>query len=689
MKPAIFWNTLLLFLFCAVFAIGLTACGDDDDESAPDDDDDTADDDDDDDDNDDNNDDDDTVPETTQGYVYVPAGSFTMGSPEGELGRRANEVQHEVTLSRHLEMKQTEVDQEEFEQLMGFNPSHFPVFWDSPEYPVENLSFYDALAYTNKFSIQEGVAPCFTFTDILCTDEAAGDDVDYCKGNGGIAEATIAVAGDTVYDCEGFRLPTEAEWEFAARAGTTTATYAGDLANVSCLPVDQTLDPISWYCGNADRTTRPVGKKNPNTWQLYDMLGNVKEWTWDMFDHELSGPATDPTGAADGRYRVVRGGAARFHGAAYNRTAFRSGHTPGQKMMTLGFRPVRTLPGTGTKFNAPKPPASAASFAKASGNWPDELPFVFTRPATGQPLTPQEITAFTERITGFWKTTQYFHRYRWLSHGMSANHPELGPEYKLFLQASEGTKTGNVVEIRHTGPSDNLMIRTGKIFNNTAALYLASGDDNAAYLVEQYCKGLMALMNGFLWSQDDPEPWIMPRTIFPTNHDYTEEGREVYVNYDPIKAYKYDWNGWTIPNDGNPYYGDIWVRTHRSKDDVPHFYRMIPMLYRLIDEAPDTAVVDVAEQALHALEQWNRDIVDSGYYIRTKDEEGDTYIPMSDDYPNVVNDLASFVSFDMLVPDAECDAELSAALIAYNQPLGNDCADGRSRIYDYIASYQH
>ena len=694
---AVSLGKLLLILLCSMLlVIGSASCGqeDDDDDDASDDDDaadddDVSDDDDDDDDNDDN--DDDTMPETTDGYVFIPAGSFSMGSPENELGRRQNENLHPVTLTHCFEMKRIEVTQGEFEQLAGFNPSHFPIFGDGPLRPVESVSFFDALAFANGFSQAQGLAPCYLLTNILCTDETAVDDADDCKDHGGIADAKVDLCAESVVACEGFRLPTEAEWEYAARAQTTTATYNGDIESVSCYPVDPNLDPIAWYCGNSERYTHPVAGKSPNPWGLFDMLGNVKEWTWDRFAHELTGAQSDPTGPGTGRYRVVRGGAARFHGAAFTRAAFRTGHTPDQRMMTLGFRLIRTLDQTpadpSDKSGALVLPARQAR--KAASAWPDELPFAYSRPAIGTPLTQQEIDDFTERITGFWKQTQYFHRYRWLSHGMNADNPQQRPDYKLFLQVSQGTKSGNLVEIRHTGSSDNLMIRTGKIFNNAAALYLATDDDNARYLVEQYCKGLMAMINGFVWSEDDPEPWIMPRTIFPENHYYEEEGREVYVNYDPIKQYKYDWNGWTIPNDGNPTYGDIWVRTHRSKDDVPHIYRMVPHLYRLIEQAPDPEVVQVASQALNYMEQWNRDIVHAGYYIRTKDEQGDTYVPMNDDNPIIVNDLASFVCYDPLVPDAECNAELSSALIAYNEPLGNDCDDGTSLIYDFIASYQH
>ena len=626
-------------------------------------------------------------------YECIPSGTWIMGSPATEPGHRANEEQHEITLTRRFEMKATEVTQNEFEVRMGYNPSWYSYIGCGPNRPVEQVSWYDALAYTNEISEADGLAACYSLTDIICGDGTTGDAETWCAAGGGIDSATVALNGvESVYDCEGFRLPTEAEWEYAARAGSPLAFPNGDISQVSSEPLDENLDLVAWYGGNANRTTHAVAGKAPNDWNLYDVLGNVKEWTWDSYVHDNTLQGEDPEWNVDGRYRVVRGGAARFHGAANTRLAFRSGHTPDHREMTLGFRPVRTLPSDAAVLR-PSPPVSKhteSKLARKSRDWPDALPFDFTRPQIGDPLTPEEITAFTEAITSFWVDTHYFDRFRWLSHGMKADNPQGWPEFKLFYQDSWGVKTGDEVEITVSGNSDNLMIRTGKIFNNSAALYLATGDETAAHLVEKYCLGLVALMQGFEWSDDDPEPWIMPRTIFPQNYANIEAGgRRVFVNYEPTKKYAYDWNGWTIPNDGNPYYGDIWVRTHRSKDDVPHFYRMIPHLYRLIEEAPDRSVSAAAALALEYMEKWNKDIVNAGYYIRTKDGEGDTYVPMNMDTPYIVNDLASFVSYDPLAPGSECNAKLSSALIAYHEPLGQDCGDGLSALYDYIASYQH
>jgi formylglycine-generating enzyme required for sulfatase activity len=148
------------------------------------------------------------------------------------------------------------------------------------------------------------------------------------------------------YACPGYRLPTAAEWEYAARAGTNTATYNGDLddAWATCATRSAVLGPIAWYCGNS-RTTQPVGTRDPNEWELYDMLGNVAEWChdlWDGSDYPASA-ATDPWGLETGPFRENKGGS-WFLGAAAARAAWRTRGFPDGRFDFVGFRPARTLP---------------------------------------------------------------------------------------------------------------------------------------------------------------------------------------------------------------------------------------------------------------------------------------------------------------------------------------------------------
>ena len=229
------------------------------------------------------------------GYVRIAPGTFTMGSPMGEEGHDDDETQHRVTITRGYCMKATEVTQGEWQAVMGSNPSKFTNC--GANCPVEQVSWDDAVGYANALSRREGLPECYS-------------------------GSTFAGLG-----CTGYRLPTEAEWEYAARAGTTGARYGN-------------LDSVAWYDQNARGTPHPVRQKQPNAWGLYDMLGNVWEWTGDWND-AYPATVTDPTGPARGPSRVFRGGS-WYNFARCARAAFRYYDSPGNRGNNLGFRLVRT-----------------------------------------------------------------------------------------------------------------------------------------------------------------------------------------------------------------------------------------------------------------------------------------------------------------------------------------------------------
>jgi formylglycine-generating enzyme required for sulfatase activity len=251
------------------------------------------------------------------GYVRIEPGAFTMGSPAGELGRAAGEVQHQevqhqVTITRAFLMKTTEVTQAEWQAVMGNNPSRFAAC--GGDCPVEEVSWNDAVDYVNLLSNAAGLASCY--------------------------DAIRAFAG---LDCTGYRLPTEAEWEYAARAGTVTAFYTGDITQQNCDPVDPNLDLAGWYCGNAGGTPHPVGEKQPNAWGLHDMHGNVFEWVHDWYGDYPAGDVVDPLGPAAGGNRVIRGGS-WSRDAQNARAAGRNRFDPDFRLDHIGFRPARSLP---------------------------------------------------------------------------------------------------------------------------------------------------------------------------------------------------------------------------------------------------------------------------------------------------------------------------------------------------------
>ena len=217
---------------------------------------------------------------------WIPAGRFTMGSPSAEEGRFSDESQHEVVLSRGLFLAETECTQGQWEAVMGSNPSNFR----GKDRPVEQVSWEEAVEFCRKLTAkqrQEGVLP------------------------------------------EGWewRLPTESEWEYAARAGTTGARHGE-------------LDAIAWHGGNSGNETHAVKGKQANAWGLHDMIGNVWEWCGDWYGDYPTGSVTDPTGPGWGSYRVFRGGSWHLD-ARYARSASRFTFVPGRRRnFFLGFRPA-------------------------------------------------------------------------------------------------------------------------------------------------------------------------------------------------------------------------------------------------------------------------------------------------------------------------------------------------------------
>jgi formylglycine-generating enzyme required for sulfatase activity len=256
------------------------------------------------------------------GFVLIQGGSFTMGSPASEFLREKDETQHTVTVNDFY-MARHEVTQREYRELMETSPSEF----EGDDLPVENVSWFDAVAYCNARSIKEGLTPTYT------------------------VDNSIVVWNR---EANGYRLPTEAEWEYAARAGITTPFYFGEDISQSQAnyygnyPYRIELhyfstNEMAVQPGGYRGQTVPVGSFAANAWELHDMHGNVSEWCWDWYGEYPTDQTTNPAGSDSGVFRVTRGGGWNDFGR-HLRSAYRGPYPPENATFSIGFRLVRNAP---------------------------------------------------------------------------------------------------------------------------------------------------------------------------------------------------------------------------------------------------------------------------------------------------------------------------------------------------------
>ncbi|MEC7987256.1 MAG: formylglycine-generating enzyme family protein [Myxococcota bacterium] len=264
-------------------------------------------------------------------FSSITSEEFSMGSPTLEVGRDGDEVLHQVYLTKDFLIMNHEVSQGQFEELMGYNPSDFQ---QGAEYPVESVSWHEAAMFANRLSAEEDFQLCYS-----------------CTGTEAMTRCEEVLAP---YNCSGFRLPTEAEWEYSVRAGSSSAIWTnnggGDLLSSTdgniCEEIElsdgSALEDLAWYCGNTFPEPHLPAIKMPNSFYLFDMYGNVSEWVHDAYDSYDTELVYDPYTSA-GDARVIRGGSFNSRPSDL-RSANRRSLDPLARQKQIGFRLARTSP---------------------------------------------------------------------------------------------------------------------------------------------------------------------------------------------------------------------------------------------------------------------------------------------------------------------------------------------------------
>jgi len=247
-----------------------------------------------------------------EALVLIPAGTFSMGSPETESGHEVDETLHRVTLTHDFLLMSTEVTRASFIGLMGYDGSHFGALGASSDAPIENLSWHESAVYCNILSQMDNLPLCYD-----------------CDPVGPEASCTEHAGWAHLYDCPGYRLPTEAEWECAARAGTETPTYIGGPAvGESCSEGYAGLNEIAWWSGNSGNTIHPVGQLKPNALGLVRDDRQCVRACDERFGDYPAGSVSELVGPLEGNH-VLRGGWGVVEGCR-NRAAFGVQADPGE-----------------------------------------------------------------------------------------------------------------------------------------------------------------------------------------------------------------------------------------------------------------------------------------------------------------------------------------------------------------------
>lgn len=326
---------------------------------------------------------------------------------------------------------------------------------------------------------------------------------------------------------------------------------------------------------------------------------------------------------------------------------------------------------------------------------PLHLPFTFERSDDGEPIPATELTAFSERLAALLKDIRWFDYILRHSHGVDASTGK--PAYVQWWGDVDAIKEGDTVTFQHRWSEEHGGHNVGtsfyKILASAVAASLLSNDPTINQLVSLACGGVAASMKGMVFDENDPLPYLMTRNVITFNHAYTtHDGRKKAVEYDNWYHSYSRWNCERFEYPNNPYWGSVWVTNVRSKDDVGGLMRNTAMIEMAARRSKDAGVREACGETLELLHGFAGDIVDHGYYIRTKDENGEPFIFSNREKPEgirISKDLDNFVTFDPVMADSECNAKRASDWIGKANGTLTDCGNGAETDFEWISLFNN
>lgn len=327
---------------------------------------------------------------------------------------------------------------------------------------------------------------------------------------------------------------------------------------------------------------------------------------------------------------------------------------------------------------------------------PTGLPFILERMDEGDPVPASETHAFTTRYAAWLKQVGYFDYVLRSIHGVDASTGKR--DYALWWTDVEAVKTDDTVTFRHL-PSEkdhgghNIITNNARLLAPAIIGALWANDSAASRVAEQICKGITHTMLGMVRDADDPLHHLMARNVVTFNHEFvTHDGRKKAVDYSAWFYPYVRWNCSRFKYEDNPHWGEVWVTNTRSKDDVGQLFRVSGWIRYASELARRPELRSACSETLELLQAFASDIVDNGYYIRTKDQEGQPYIASQTPIPGIDKislDLDNYVTFDPLVPDSECNARRAADYLGYSDGTRNDCGDGDVNPFELMSLFNN